>query len=264
MKRHKGELLDLLRKQESANGPAPIRPQPSVPVREEKPQKASRPKRKRPALKFKLPEMRFALPRVRPPKLPRLPRLRLPALKLPRLPRVRLNAGAARRAAVRLPWAAAGVALLVGVPCVLWLGDRFGGEPAQAAERPALSTAAPATGESASNPAAAPAAAVSEEPLYGILAITYNFSASSPENSDMAKRVANLLDRYGYPDVRLFLRPPEEPKFLEVFVGQAADTADLQPVLQSLRQFSLPEAPQRKDFAGASIRRLPVPVRPSS
>lgn len=168
-----------------------------------------------------------------------------------------------------LPWMSLFLVGLLAVPLTVWLARRFRAEPVQAATAPRAAAprtapAAPKEGEAAGakengaraavpaqDRGAAPAEAA--EAPYSILAVTYPYNTESLE---LGRRTEEQLLRAGFTEISLVPVPDDRnPKFLELYVGQAATPEALEPVRDRLRQLILPTKPDEKPFASAYVRR---------
>lgn len=109
------------------------------------------------------------------------------------------------------------------------------------------------TEQGTGSPASGVATPGAEAPAYAVLAITYQ----GESQRQTAQRVGGLLQQeLRLPDVRLHRTEERGKVWYELFVGRAADSAALAPLLQKVRGLSLP-GDSAKPFASAYVRQLP-------
>lgn len=152
----------------------------------------------------------------------------------------------------RRAWLRVGFVLLWTV-LIVWLvrlllrdGDAPPAVPAAGAppSRPPPAAEAPAVVASAPKPAA---------PVYGVLAITYQGESQRSIAQSVGRR---MQDELQLPDVSLQRTEERGKVWYELYVGRAADSATLAPLLQRVRGLTLP-GESGKPFASAYVRQLP-------
>lgn len=166
----------------------------------------------------------------------------------PRAAHFRFRFGPTQRRA----WFRVGLALLWTV-LVVWLIRLLliGGEdPVSPADS---GSPLPPTEPVVEAPVPAAQAPKAEAPAFAVLAITYQ----GDSQRQTAQRVGGLLQKeLQLPDVRLHRSEERGKVWYELYVGRAADSAALTPLLQRVRGLSLP-GESGKPFASAYVRQLP-------
>lgn len=141
----------------------------------------------------------------------------------------------------------------------IWLGSRLDWGAGESPVPPTPTVHSPSVSEP-TTPAPASFHAASEQPtsqvvpIYGVCVITYNLSE---RNTALAIAAVDALKMGGFDDVIALQRPPEDPAYIEIYVGKAAAASDLEPLAAELRRFRMPGGPAQPAFPSVRIGRIP-------
>ncbi|MCH2111333.1 MAG: hypothetical protein MK213_00625 [Planctomycetes bacterium] len=96
-------------------------------------------------------------------------------------------------------------------------------------------------------------------PAFAVKVITYTYNS---RNQKLAVATATALRKRGLPGVQALVRPPLNPKHIEIYVGSASSKLELASQRGRIRALEYPEGSGEKPFASATIDSLPVTQNP--